>query len=65
MDGATAVLVALLPPLGVGLVFWFVMRMIIGADRRERQALARLAEEERRRQGGAAADVPAPDADGR
>ena len=36
------VLGALLPPVGVGLLFWYVMRAIIHADRRERIALARL-----------------------
>ncbi|GIG41540.1 hypothetical protein [Cellulomonas phragmiteti] len=36
-----AVLAALLPSVGVGLIFWFAMRAIINADRSERQALAR------------------------
>lgn len=34
--------VALVPPVGVGLVFWYALRAIIGADRRERAAIARL-----------------------
>jgi hypothetical protein len=38
LEGAAA----LLPSVGVGLLFWFVVRAIIHADRRERQALARL-----------------------
>jgi flagellar biosynthesis/type III secretory pathway M-ring protein FliF/YscJ len=29
---------SLLPPVGVGLLFWFVMRAITRADRREREA---------------------------
>jgi len=33
---------ALLPPVGVGLIFWVVMRAIVQADRRERAAMARL-----------------------
>ena len=36
------VVAALVPSVGVGLLFWFVMRAIIGADRRERAAIARL-----------------------
>ena len=33
---------ALLPSVGVGLLFWFVMRAVLGADRRERAAMAEL-----------------------
>ncbi len=33
---------ALLPPIGVGVIFWLVMRWILQADRRERAAIARL-----------------------
>lgn len=40
------IVVALIPSIGVGLLFWFVMRAIIGADRRERAELARLATED-------------------
>jgi Mg2+/citrate symporter len=36
------VVAALVPSVGVGLLFWFAMRAIIGADRRERAAIARL-----------------------
>ena len=36
-------LVALAPSVAVGLVFWFVMRAIVRADRRERAAIARMA----------------------
>lgn len=35
-------LAALAPSVGVGLLFWFVLRAIIQADRRERAAIARL-----------------------
>ena len=42
MNGWGAVLAALLPSIGVGLIFWFAMRAIINADRSERQALARM-----------------------
>ncbi|WP_225755114.1 hypothetical protein [Actinotalea sp. Marseille-Q4924] len=54
MDGLWQVVAALIPSIGVGLVFWFVMRAVIHADRRERQAIARLeAEESRSRHSGA------------
>ena len=39
---ALAVLAALVPSAGVGFLFWLALRAIIGADRRERAALARL-----------------------
>lgn len=42
MNDWGAVLAALLPSVGVGLIFWFVMRAIINADRSEREALARM-----------------------
>lgn len=35
-------LAALLPSIGVGLLFWLVIRSIVQADRRERAAMARL-----------------------
>lgn len=42
MDAFWDVVAALVPSLGVGGVFWFAMRAIIRADRRERAAIARL-----------------------
>jgi len=56
VDGLWQVVAALIPSIGVGLVFWFVMRAVIHADRRERQAVARLeaAERDARRSGTAA-----------
>ena len=42
MNGWDAVLAALLPSVGVGVIFWFVMRAIVNADRAERRAVARL-----------------------
>ncbi len=48
MNGWQAVLAALLPSVGVGLIFWFAMRAIINADRSERQALARMDAEDTR-----------------
>ena len=39
MSGVAAALGALLPPVAVGLLFWFVMRAVVRADRREREAI--------------------------
>ena len=39
------------PTILLGLVFWFIMRTIIRADRTERKAYARLEAEERARRG--------------
>lgn len=36
------VVAALVPSVGVGLVFWFAMRAIVRADRAERAAIARM-----------------------
>lgn len=46
MSTVLEVLAAVVPSVGVGLLFWFAMRAIIQADRRERSALARLDAEE-------------------
>ncbi len=48
---------SLLPPIGVGLLFWFTMRAILRADRREREA-ERQAERELRTQQGNSGDHP-------
>ncbi len=42
MHPAAQVAAALIPSIGVGALFWFAMRSIIQADRRERQAVAEL-----------------------
>jgi len=47
MNGLAAALAALLPSIGVGLLFWVVMRAVLNADRTERQALARMDAAER------------------
>ncbi|KGM10767.1 hypothetical protein [Cellulomonas bogoriensis] len=46
MDWIGDALSALVPSVGVGLIFWFVMRAVIHADRRERAAIAQLEAEE-------------------
>ena len=40
---------ALLPPIGVGLLFWFAIRSIMRADRSERASLAAAEREARLR----------------
>ena len=42
---------SLLPTVLVGLIFWFVMRSIIRADRTERKAYAEIEAEERTKAG--------------
>ncbi len=39
---------ALIPSVGVGLLFWFVVRAIISADRKERAAVAQFDRDENR-----------------
>ena len=46
MDGIGGVLTAVIPSVGVGLLFWFAMRAIVNADRTERQAIARMEREQ-------------------
>ena len=42
MPSFTDALAALVPSVGVGLLFWFAMRAIVRADRRERDAIAAI-----------------------
>jgi flagellar biosynthesis/type III secretory pathway M-ring protein FliF/YscJ len=52
MDGVwTGIIWALAPTILVGLIFWFVMRAVVHADRNERRALAKIEAEERARRG--------------
>ena len=46
MSGIEAVLISIIPSIGVGLIFWYVMRAVIRADRRERAELAKYDTEE-------------------
>lgn len=43
---------ALVPSIGVGLLFWFAIRAMLNADRRERQAMAKYEAAERLRVAG-------------
>lgn len=40
MSGIDAMLISIIPSIGVGLLFWYVMRAVIRADRNERAAIA-------------------------
>jgi len=42
----------LLPPIVVGLIFWFAIRAIFNADKSEREALAQAEREAERHEGG-------------
>jgi hypothetical protein len=50
-------LAALVPPVGVALLFWFVVRAMLRGDRREREVMAALdrQEAERRARAGSGA----------
>lgn len=50
MDGIGGVLTAVIPSVGVGVLFWYAMRAILNADRTERQAIARMDQAEARRE---------------
>jgi flagellar biosynthesis/type III secretory pathway M-ring protein FliF/YscJ len=63
VNGLWQVVAALIPSIGVGLVFWFVMRAVIHADRRERQAVARLEAQERAPHESPAPGTPASSAE--
>ena len=41
------VVAALIPPIGVAAIFWYLVRAIVHADRRERTAMARLEMQEK------------------
>jgi hypothetical protein len=56
MSGLDGVLISILPSVGLGLIFWYVMRAVLRADRRERAELAKIDAEEAAR---AAAEAPA------
>jgi len=43
---------ALVPSIGVGLLFWYIVRAMIHADRRERAAVAAMEGADRARAGG-------------
>lgn len=54
MHPVVEVIAAVVPSVGVGAIFWFALRAIIHADRRERIAIARMEAEEAAREARAA-----------
>jgi hypothetical protein len=46
MSTLDGILISILPSVGLGLIFWYVMRAVIRADRREREELAKIDAEE-------------------
>lgn len=56
-DPVTAVIFSLAPTVLIGLVFWFIMRAIVRADRSERAAYARIEAEERAKLASAESDT--------
>jgi hypothetical protein len=59
MDDFWPAIFALAPTVLIGLVFWFIMRSLLRADKSERRALARIEAEERAKL-GLPAQTPAP-----
>ena len=49
---------SVVPSLVVGLIFWFVVRALVRADRNERQAYAAIDKEERERAAQQRDDAP-------
>jgi hypothetical protein len=47
MNEFWSVVAAVVPSIGVGLIFWFVVRALVNADRTERAAIARMDADER------------------
>jgi hypothetical protein len=61
-DELSAVLFSLAPTVLLGLLFWFIMRAVIRADRGERRAYAKVEAEERAKRGIPAPVTPADEA---
>ena len=53
---------SLVPTIALGLVFWFVIRAIIRADRNERKVYSEMEAEERARRAAARSDSATPTA---
>lgn len=60
METWKAVIIGILPSIGVGLVFWYALRAVIRADRNERAALAELDAQADAAELDAQAEVAAP-----
>lgn len=51
---------SVIPTIALGLVFWFIMRAIVRADRNERKVYAQMEAEERARRAAARAAESTP-----
>jgi flagellar biosynthesis/type III secretory pathway M-ring protein FliF/YscJ len=60
-DYGWAVVYSLAPTVLIGLLFWFIMRALIRADRNERKAYAEIESEERARLAGESAELSSRD----
>ncbi|HEX5331958.1 MAG TPA: hypothetical protein VFW79_04875 [Cellulomonas sp.] len=61
MNTFWSIFAAVVPSIGVGLLFWLAMRSLVNADRTERAALARM--DAREREVGTQPIPPAADSD--
>ncbi|CAN5371309.1 hypothetical protein BH11ACT1_BH11ACT1_24680 [soil metagenome] len=61
MNAFWSVFAAVVPSIGVGLLFWLAMRSLVNADRTERAAIARM--DAREREERTQAIPPAADSD--
>lgn len=52
------ILAALVPSIGVGLLFWFAIRAIISADRRERAAVTAFDKADAEKAGASGSPIP-------
>jgi hypothetical protein len=55
---ALDVLISLIPPFIMGILFWLMMRSILRADGRERDAYAKIEAEERAKRANALGEQP-------
>jgi len=60
MSSVGPILMSVVPSIGLALIFWYVMRAVIRADRREREELARIDAEEAARAARTASDKESP-----
>jgi len=60
MSNIGPILMSVLPSVGLAVIFWYVMRAVIRADRREREELARIDAEDAARAAAQAAQKQPP-----
>ncbi|MFN3867396.1 MAG: hypothetical protein ACK4MD_11895 [Demequina sp.] len=64
-DSWIPILAGIIPSIGVGLLFWFVMRAVVRADRNERSALAQAEGAAAPSAADPSSDAPHPPFEGR